>query len=212
MRNGGSLVFWVSISILLFGAGAVWSPLFVGAVTNAKDIFEVCSYLATIAAAAAAIVSLNAWKKQFSTQSKYSEIRSLKSAYFEVRKISVSIKAHTFFRRAEEVESDDEVIKNLRDDAQGRYEDWIIVWVAYAKAWAESSHFIESNVLREEYSPQSVRALHSEYTAKLNISLIMGVDVLGTCKRTLSEGLKTLDDYFLEGERLFSDELRSTLD
>lgn len=211
MRKDGSWVYWFSISIFLFGAGAVWSPLFVSAVINSKDIFEICSYLATMAAAVVAIISLNAWKKQFCTQSKYREIRNLKSAYFEMRKISTSIKAHTFLRRAEECEYEDEVIENLKENAQFLYADWVIVWVGYAKAWAESSHFIESDVIREEYSPEYVRALHSAYTVKLDIALLVGVDVLGVCKRMLSEELKAFDDYFLEGDRLFSDELKSTL-
>ncbi|MBW9244238.1 hypothetical protein [Pseudomonas paracarnis] len=65
MNFGGRLIVWCGC-FGLFVAGVVWSSIFYDLkISFLKDVVEVCSYVATIIAAGAAVATLSAWRRQW---------------------------------------------------------------------------------------------------------------------------------------------------
>ena len=136
-------VIW-SGCILLFSAGIVWGMIpdktgfFI--VANVHDLFDIFGALATVIAAAVAVVALSNWRSQFRHSARFESLKGLKNAATELhtfRKYLITVQSRCMhLMHSQGVE--DKVLKELEETAR---QTWISALQTYNQAWGTAVVF-----------------------------------------------------------------------
>lgn len=216
-KKSNGIGFWLGVSTLLFGAGAVWSPLFVSAIKDSKGVFEVVSYIATTVAAIVAVITLTAWKRQFLTQTRYSEIKALRSAYWGLRMVSRLVTAYAMWHAEDKLADEEESprLKERDDLLRDAHDEWVAACAAYLKAWVEASHFVQDENFIKRYNPSSIRSIFPVFKNEVRLATsfdpVDSSEVFSCCLSLSGKKNRELDEYFLRGDEIISAMIREVI-
>ncbi|SFP38566.1 hypothetical protein SAMN05216229_10279 [Geopseudomonas sagittaria] len=214
MKKEPGWPYWAGLAVMLFGAGAAWSPLFSNAITSAKTVFEVVSYISTAVAGVAAVATLFAWKRQFLTQDHYSGVKRLRVAYWGLRKISTLLTDYAFYHSAWEgaQEKGGEVNEVLSQKLDESYAEWASAQAAYLNAWLDVSASFSDRSELDKYSPYEIKKIYPGFKNKVRQAAFVSDDVFAACCSVASKEKLALDEYFLVGDKLIVDLMKGAID
>lgn len=164
-------------SVLLFGAGAIWSPILISVIGVTENIFSVLASIATIVAAVVAVIALNSWKRQFVTSRRYEELQSLRGALFSFYSSTHIFRVYGDFYGGGGV--DFVMSASLEDEYEKSRDVWWQAVAIYTKQWRQCSPFLDFD---------------------LDSSLVASPENIRKIFRDLKKDLAGADDFGLIGE------------
>lgn len=193
-------VFYWVLSVALFGAGIIWSPILLGAFKDSKDFFETLSYIATIVAACVAVTTLNSWKSQFRLQRRYEDLQKLREALNGLGMVSRLLKKfsdyHVKFRELGGDES--KMSPQYKQEMEVVFLEWSGAVNRYSYCWRVCRPLLNVRgcTALEEVSPDKIREIFYRFKVDFRQAYeLLLDDSLGVAKH-LHEVCKELDERF----------------
>ncbi|WP_336346563.1 hypothetical protein [Pseudomonas monsensis] len=130
--------------VLLFCSGVVWGMIpdktsFM-TVTSVHDLFDIFGAIATMVAAAVAVIALSNWRSQFRHAARFESLKSLKDAATRLhtfRKYLLTVQARCIHL----MQSGGVEDKDLRDMEEEAKQSWTRDLEAYNQAWGTAAVF-----------------------------------------------------------------------
>lgn len=164
--------FVICILILCVGVllGMLLSGVNINSLSGWKDVWELLSFIATVATACFAIWTLGAWKAQFGFEKRFATLKDLGDSFEDLRVIFTHI-GHIktyWLRKSEGVE--DSQLSDVLEDLERTGLMWESAINRYAKTWRSSLFFITEDQLEGfPINPNELRTkVKKDLTAVLN--------------------------------------------
>ncbi|MBX9755304.1 MAG: hypothetical protein K2X80_11155 [Pseudomonadaceae bacterium] len=165
--NGTGVFFTWIVCLMLFACGVIWSPIFISAIFDGKEIISATANIATVIAAITASWAVITWKIQFSNTKRYESLERLLEGFSDMdvcRSYLICLKDYCRLWADSNNKEDFKDLEKYKNELESKI---IILFARYKFIWASSALFLDSKEeTKPEFSPNKIK---SAVIDKINI-------------------------------------------